>query len=426
MTAGSRNLFAAILAAGALAWPGLAHAITDTPITIVENGKPLPDAQVTLTSKHGPAPDVIGKTDGQGKVNLRYDEKTTDEDAVVEMTVTMPDGRVLRRDVWMNFLLGDGAVDMADREFSLPLRPRTEDDIRRAASIAVVRAIGPFSIAIAVDSAVYCTYGKGNTFDYPLPPSAYNIDDSTGGKKEAGGDGDKKETGDGGGVKEFKPSGSFDNPGTQERKVTTGVETEKQKEHDKPRGVELVYKPDASTPACTKIATIQVMWYVDPDGKPHKNTDYIKATGVPKGKSSDYIEKISTPDGYFVDGQGGETTPYYQDDAKGGFGLPLGDSDGKGGGKPTHITDMPGEVYGGWSKHFEAWTVCIEGAAAGTILAGVMWEITTVKEGGKVLNVAKITDKNPKKPTKNFSDAIKSWEKNAQPGFKEPGGGFKF
>ena len=52
------------------------------------------------------------------------------------------------------------------------------------------------------------------------------------------------------------------------------------------------------------------------------------------------------------------------------------------------------------------------------MLGGLLWELDGT---GK----AKIDNDHPDKPSKGFKDAVKSWEAK-NPGFKEPGGGFKW
>lgn len=234
---------------------------------------------------------------------------------------------------------------------------------------------------------------------------------------------------------QFTPSGTFDNPETKDGVVTgysEDAETHQKKldkEVKRSNGVELMYKPAPTTKACTKIATIQVMWLTDANGAVKKWKDYPGT----KGDDCDREQKISSPAGYWVDGTGKEKTPYYQDKGNGDFyDDMIGSSDGKGAGKPTHTTDAPQGLYAGWTKHFEAWTVCIEGPAAGTVLAGVTWEVGPVTKTDK-LGKSKIVDKAPKQPTKEFKDALKAWEdsyNNANPApnpkYTEPGGGFKF
>ncbi len=197
MTTGARNLIAAVLAASALAWPGLAYAITDTSIKIVEHGQALDGATVSITRKDGPPPTVVGKTEKDGTARLQYDEKRINEDTIVEVTVKTPDGRVWRRDVWLGLIVDGGILDIAQV-------PQIASAAAGNAAAGVLSPVANLSIAVSVDSGVYCTYGKGRTIDVPLiPGNSFYVDDNTKKGGQTTDDGGKKD--DGGKTTERKP-----------------------------------------------------------------------------------------------------------------------------------------------------------------------------------------------------------------------------
>jgi hypothetical protein len=213
----------------------------------------------------------------------------------------------------------------------------------------------------------------------------------------------------------FHPSGTFDNPDTK-----AGIYTEEAKdgtlshEYHIPIGVELVYRIGATTSECTKIATIQVEWSTDAGGRVHHPSEEPS----PLANSADR-DKSDADGGYCVDFDSDQTTPYYQDDGGGKLDNgTLGTSDGHGNGGTTHTSDAPTSLPNGWIKHFEVWTVCIEGHNVGEVLAGIVWHVS--RGGG-----AEFDDKNPAEPSQHFKDALHSWEHN-HPSFTEPGGGFQF
>jgi hypothetical protein len=213
----------------------------------------------------------------------------------------------------------------------------------------------------------------------------------------------------------FKPSGTFDNPETE-----AGVYTEPEKDgsmthHYYPTGgVELVYHVSATTSNCTKIATIQVIWRTDAGGQVRHASEVSNPS--PNAAEQD---KCDADGGYGVDFDGDQTTPYYQDDGGGKLtNGKLGSSDGNGGGGAAHISDWPSRPKDGWTKHFEVWTVCIEGENIGEVLAGAVWHIGPDDK-------ATFDDKNPKEPSQHFKDAVHGFEKG-HPSFTEPGGGFQW
>jgi hypothetical protein len=220
----------------------------------------------------------------------------------------------------------------------------------------------------------------------------------------------------------FAQSGTFDVSGTRSgvftsRDQRTGAFN---KERQQQSGVELVYLPGPTTHACSTVATIQVVWYLDAAGQVRKQSD----APSPVRNAAD-LDKASASN-YVIDFVDDESTPYYQDAGNGG-GLIVGDtgtSDGNGGGKAAHTSDAPTGLGQGWQKQFETWTVCIAGAGAGDALAGMTW---MVDSGG----TATITRKSLPAASQHFRDALKSWEKwfnaNTQhPPYNEPSGGFRF
>jgi hypothetical protein len=224
--------------------------------------------------------------------------------------------------------------------------------------------------------------------------------------------------------KEFTPSGTFDNPKTQERKTTTFEQNPPHTvERDSKNGVELVYNVSKTTSKCTKIVTIQVTWNIDASGKLRSNKDWAAAPPAGNLPTAEKMDTAAADGGYSIDFAGSENTPYYQDSGGGKLDQGItGNSDGKGKGTATHTTDESAHSTG-WTEHFENWTVCIAGDNVGEILAGVIWEVT---DGG-----SRITNKSLGKPSDHFKNAVNSWEKwynglNPTAPFQEPGGGFRW
>jgi outer membrane immunogenic protein len=77
----------AIAALMVLAWSGLAWAITDTSVTVTNEGQPVPEAKISLTTSEGPTPKVVRKSDSSGRVPVRYDEKKVKRTTRVHLTV---------------------------------------------------------------------------------------------------------------------------------------------------------------------------------------------------------------------------------------------------------------------------------------------------------------------------------------------------
>ena len=182
-------------------------------------------------------------------------------------------------------------------------------------------------------------------------------------------------------------------------------------------GIELVYTPDETVSQCDEIAIIQVVTVVDDKGVVHPETDLGK-----DGPKNAAAKDAAATNGHTVDVGDSENTPYYQESPSthkltNGS---LGASDGKGKGTPADVTDWPSKLkrHPGWRLLFEDWAVCIKGDNAGEVLAGITWELDG--DGN-----AKIDNDSPDKPSQDFKDAVKSWE-GKNPGFTEPGGGFKW
>jgi outer membrane immunogenic protein len=94
-----------VAALAVLAWSGVAWAITDTSVTVTDNGRPVPEATLSLKTSEGPTPKVVKKSDSSGRVPVRYDEKkvkrTTTVHVTVRARVPTPEGRTreVTRDV---------------------------------------------------------------------------------------------------------------------------------------------------------------------------------------------------------------------------------------------------------------------------------------------------------------------------------------
>jgi opacity protein-like surface antigen len=105
-----------------LAWSGVAWAITDTSVTVTDNGRPVPEATISLKTSEGPTPKVVKKSDSTGRVPVRYDEKKVKRTTTVRVTVRArvptPEGRtreVTREvDVSMDALIsGQLTIDLS-------------------------------------------------------------------------------------------------------------------------------------------------------------------------------------------------------------------------------------------------------------------------------------------------------------------------
>lgn len=143
-------LIVTFAAGGMFAWSDAAWAIAqETTVTITESGKPLPGAMVSLTVKSSEprsvpqraqartapsrvqsrpqparaeprtAPRIVQRsrirTDERSRVTFRYDDATVPPDALVDITVSTPDGRSrTRRDVPLALLVAGGEIDIND------------------------------------------------------------------------------------------------------------------------------------------------------------------------------------------------------------------------------------------------------------------------------------------------------------------------
>ena len=201
------------------------------------------------------------------------------------------------------------------------------------------------------------------------------------------------------------------------KKTVYGADGKFGKELDAANGIELIYTPDDTVSQCDEIATIQVVTIVDDKGNIKSDAD-LGTDAPPNGAAKD----AAATNGHTVDVGDSEKTPYYQENPNSGAmnNGTMGSSDGAGNGTPSDVSDWPSKLKGhpGWRLLFEAWAVCIKGDNAGEVLAGITWELDGT-------GTAKIDNDSPAAPSQDFKDAVKSWE-GKNPGFTEPGGGFKW
>jgi outer membrane immunogenic protein len=115
----------AIAALMVLAWSGVAWAITDTSVTVTDNGRPVPEAKISLTTSEGPTPKVVRKSDSSGRVPVRYDEKkvkrTTRVHVTVRARVPTPEGRTreVTREVYVSMdalISGQFIIDLVSSQ----------------------------------------------------------------------------------------------------------------------------------------------------------------------------------------------------------------------------------------------------------------------------------------------------------------------
>jgi outer membrane immunogenic protein len=96
-----------------IGWPAAAWAVLkESTVTVTDNGKPIPGATIKLTSTQTPAPKAAKKTNQNGKVTLRYDDRKINRGAVVHVTVQTQKGRVLERDVSIDLLIAGGTIEL--------------------------------------------------------------------------------------------------------------------------------------------------------------------------------------------------------------------------------------------------------------------------------------------------------------------------
>src|ERR1700730_4999951 len=112
-----RKLIYTIAAVGALAWSSAAWAVLqETTITLTDNGKPLPEATITLNrlSDSEPPPEPkTEKTDESGKIVIVHDEEDNTSDSTVELIVHTSEGKTLTRRVVLKEFLISESVDVA-------------------------------------------------------------------------------------------------------------------------------------------------------------------------------------------------------------------------------------------------------------------------------------------------------------------------
>lgn len=112
-----RKLIYAIAAVGALAWPGAAWAVLqETTVTLTDNGKPLPEATITLnrlTDSQPPPETKTEKTDDTGKVVIVYDDEDKKSDSTVEIIIKTSEGKTLTRRFILREFLTSETIDVA-------------------------------------------------------------------------------------------------------------------------------------------------------------------------------------------------------------------------------------------------------------------------------------------------------------------------
>jgi hypothetical protein len=95
---------------------GTAWAILqETTVTIVENGKPLPSATVTLTPVEKPEPPRLkaAKTDDKGKIILEHEDEAKKSRAPVDISIATDDGKSFTRRINLIDLLSDAPIDVS-------------------------------------------------------------------------------------------------------------------------------------------------------------------------------------------------------------------------------------------------------------------------------------------------------------------------
>jgi hypothetical protein len=112
-----RKLIYAIAALGALAWSGAAWAVLqETTITLTDNGRPLPEATITLnriTDSQPPPEPKTEKTDDSGKIVLVHEEEDKTSDKSVDVIVTTSEGKTFIRRIVLHELLTGESIDVA-------------------------------------------------------------------------------------------------------------------------------------------------------------------------------------------------------------------------------------------------------------------------------------------------------------------------
>jgi hypothetical protein len=95
---------------------GTAWAILqETTVTLVENGKPIPSATVTLTPVERPEPPRLktAKTDDKGKIILEHEDEAKKSRAPVDISIATDDGKSFTRRINLIDLLNDAPIDVS-------------------------------------------------------------------------------------------------------------------------------------------------------------------------------------------------------------------------------------------------------------------------------------------------------------------------
>jgi hypothetical protein len=89
--------------------------LQETTVTIVENGKPIPSATVTLTPVEKPDPPRLktAKTDDKGKIILEHEDDAKKSRGPVEISIATDDGKSFTRRINLIDLLNDAPIDVS-------------------------------------------------------------------------------------------------------------------------------------------------------------------------------------------------------------------------------------------------------------------------------------------------------------------------
>jgi hypothetical protein len=128
--ANMRKISCVVAVLGTIIWSGAALAVfQETSVTITDNGKPIPNATVTLTSvtptdsadkkQEKPHPKTV-KTDENGTIVFVHDEEDKKSSDIVEVTIKADDGKTLTRRATTADLLANIPFDVSKNECADP------------------------------------------------------------------------------------------------------------------------------------------------------------------------------------------------------------------------------------------------------------------------------------------------------------------
>jgi hypothetical protein len=105
------------VALAVLGWSGSAWAVLqETTVTLTDNGKPLPEAKITLNriTDSEPAPEPkTEKTDESGKIVIVHDDKDKTSDSTIDIIVQTSEGKTLTRRLLVREFLTSETIDVA-------------------------------------------------------------------------------------------------------------------------------------------------------------------------------------------------------------------------------------------------------------------------------------------------------------------------